>query len=156
MRVLVEGVVERSVVLVGSTDDPNPELTWTRGVTLLVEDGVPAGLTGGPVSVAGWSVPGLRALALAAAYPQFVDRLVVIATPIPDDEAALGFELSAVTARTLLLFGAKDTRTGTRHGTWWQRRLPDARLEIYPDGDHNLLVPAWSRALSHLAPRCRR
>jgi pimeloyl-ACP methyl ester carboxylesterase len=156
MRVLVDGVVDRSVVLVGSTDDPDPQLTWARGVNLLVEDGGSAQLTSGPVSVAGWSVPGLRALALAAAYPQFVDRMVLIATPIPDDEAALDFDLSAVTAKTLLLFGAKDARTGTRHGTWWRRRLPDARLEIYPDGGHDLLVPSWGRALSHLAPRCRR
>jgi pimeloyl-ACP methyl ester carboxylesterase len=156
MRVLVDGVLERSVVLVGATADPDPELTWARGVSLLVEDSGPDELAGGPVGVIGWSVPGLRALALAARYPQLVDRLVLIATPIPEDVAALGFDLSAVTAKTLLLYGAQDPRAGTRHGTWWQRRLPDARLEVYPRGDHDLLVPAWSRALSHLAPRCRR
>jgi pimeloyl-ACP methyl ester carboxylesterase len=77
-------------------------------------------------------------------------------TPIPEDEGALGFDLSDITAKTLLLFGAKDPLTGSRHGTWWQRRLPDARLEMSPQGGHDLLAPTWKRTRSHLAPHCKR
>lgn len=155
VRVLVEGTVDRSVVLFGSGTDPDPELTWSRGVTLLAGDGSgtpPAG----PVAVVGWSAAGLDALAFAARHAAVVDRLVLIATPMPADENALGFALADVTAKTLLLFGARDPETGSRHGTWWQRRLPDARLEMDPAGGHDLLTPRWKRALSHLAPRCRR
>lgn len=61
-----------------------------------------------------------------------------------------------LTAKTLLLFGAKDSLTGSRHGIWWQKRLPDARLEMSPQGGHELLVPMWKRILSHLAPHCKR
>ena len=85
-----------------------------------------------------------------------MDRLALVATPIPADEHTLGFALSEVTAKTLLLIGARDPKTGSRHGTWWQRRLPNARLEMDPDGGHDLLVPKWKRVLSHLAPRCKR
>ncbi|WP_203783204.1 alpha/beta fold hydrolase [Asanoa ferruginea] len=143
------------VVLFGSEVDPDPELTWARGITLVGDDGTEVDQPG-PFGVVGWSVAGLDALAFAARHPGLVDRLALVATPIPDDEAALGFELSDITAKTLLLFGAKDPLTGSRHGTWWQRRLPDARLEIYPQGGHDLLVPAWKRTLSHLAPHCKR
>src|SRR5205814_911319 len=91
--------------------DPDPEETAARGVTLVgidrpgygrstpVEPGtwatvagaaddiaaVVRGLDGGPVGVAGWSAGGRVALALAARHPDLVDRVVVIATPAPDE-----------------------------------------------------------------------
>ena len=157
MRLLMEGTVDRVVVLFGSGTDPDPQLTWARGVTLLGEDGTDAELnSAAPVGVVGSSVAGLDALAFAARHSQLVDRVVLLATPIPEDEGSLGFELSDVTAKTLLLFGAKDPLTGSRHGVWWQKRLPDARLEMNPQGGHELLVPMWKRVLSHLAPHCKR
>jgi pimeloyl-ACP methyl ester carboxylesterase len=157
MRLLMAGTVDRVVVLFGSAADPDPPLTWARGITLVGDDGTGAELAqAGPVGVVGWSVAGLDALAFVARHPGRVDRLALVATPIPDDEPALGFELSDITAKTLLLFGAKDPLTGSRHGTWWQRRLPDARLEMSPQGRHDLLAPTWKRTLSHLAPHCKR
>jgi pimeloyl-ACP methyl ester carboxylesterase len=195
------------------------------------------------VGVAGWSAGGRVALALAARRPDLVDRVVVLATPAPDeevpwiageqrdelerlrgrspvdahtelgerlaslvpedphsreafgilgatsaDEAALrvdgvrirlgemlraafvqgargltadiagyclqpwGFEPEAVPAKTLLLYGSRDPLAGPRHGRWWQSRLPDARLEVAQGAGHLLVVPMWSRVLSHLAP----
>jgi len=195
------------------------------------------------VGVTGWSAGGRVALALAARRPDLVDRVVVFATPAPDEEvpwidpeqrAALerlrtlapaeahaelvsrlrslvptdpfsgdalwllaavtsdepalrgsgvrdrlgemlrgafaqgaaglaadiagyclqpwGFEPEAVQAKTLLLYGSRDPMAGPRHGRWWQERLPDARLEVAPGAGHLLLIPMWSRALSHLAP----
>jgi pimeloyl-ACP methyl ester carboxylesterase len=110
----------------------------------------------GPIAVVGWSARGLDALAFAARHARLVDRLALVATPVPADTDALGFALSDVTAKALLLFGARDPMTGSRHGTWWQRHLPNARLEMDPNGEHDLLVPKWKRVLSHLAPRCKR
>lgn len=64
-----------------------------------------------------------------------------------------GFEPSEVRAKTLLLYGARDETAGPRHGRWWQRALPDARLEVVPDAGHLLILPMWGRVLSFLAPR---
>ena len=64
MRVLLPGVLNRTIVLFGASTDPDPELTWARGVTLLAGDG-----TGskpphdGPLAVVGFSVAGSDALA---------------------------------------------------------------------------------------------
>jgi pimeloyl-ACP methyl ester carboxylesterase len=248
--------------------DPDPEETWARGVTLIgvdrpgyggsdpVRPGQWAGVDRAAddiaevldqmgtadVGVAGWSAGGRVALALAARRPDLVDRVVVLATPAPDDQvpwvpaeqraaleairdlppdqvhemlggqlAALvpdgpqqalallgnadadrealdrpgardrltgslveaftqgatglaadiagyslrpwGFEPAQVRAKTLLLYGAKDTVAGPRHGKWYQQRLPDARYEQVPGAGHLLVVPKWRRTLSHLAPR---
>ncbi|MBM2614729.1 hypothetical protein JIG36_04065 [Actinoplanes sp. LDG1-06] len=155
MRILVEGTVERLVLLLGADDDPGPAETWARGVTLAVTDEAAVDHSG-PIGVVGAWGAGLEALAFAARHPGLVDRLVLVATPIPDEVEGLKFKLSEVTAKTLLLFGAKDPDAGARHGTWWQKNLPAARLEMNPDGDHDLLTPMWKRVLSHLAPRAKR
>jgi pimeloyl-ACP methyl ester carboxylesterase len=195
------------------------------------------------VGVVGWSAGGRVALALAARRPDLVDRVVVVATPAPDnevpwidpeqraelellrtlapeeahaelesrlrslvppdpcsadalwllaaataDDPALnspgvrdrlgqllsaafaqgasglaldiagyclqpwGFEPESVEAETLLLYGSQDALAGPHHGQWWRERLPDARLEVEPRAGHLLVIPTWSRALSHLAP----
>jgi pimeloyl-ACP methyl ester carboxylesterase len=92
--------------------DPDPAQTRARNVTLLSvdrpgygrSDPISAGrwatvasaaddiaavldrLHGEPVGVVGWSAGGRVALALAARRPDLVDRVVVVATPAPDDE----------------------------------------------------------------------
>lgn len=95
------------------TLDPDPEATHARGVRLIAVDRPGYGgsdpVSGdqwatvdsaaddiadvlrrldvaGPVGAAGWSAGGRVALALAARAPDVVDRVVVIATPAPDDE----------------------------------------------------------------------
>jgi pimeloyl-ACP methyl ester carboxylesterase len=55
----------------------------------------------------------------------------------------------------LLIFGAADPVAGSRHGRWWQRALPDARLEMAPGAGHLVIVPLWGRVLRHLAPTRR-
>jgi pimeloyl-ACP methyl ester carboxylesterase len=250
--------------------DPDPAVTTARGVSLLAVDRPGYGASepvsgeawasvdsaagdvaavldrrgGRAVGIAGWSGGGRVAMALAARRPDLVTRVVVIATPAPDEEVpwvpsefrqgieamrgrpaapvhagfreqmagiipddpasdgALGllgvdpaadaealdrdglrdrlarmladafaqgpagmvadiagyslrpwgFEPSEVRAKTLLLYGARD-QIGHAHGAWWQRRLPDARLEMVPDAGHLVVVPTWNRALRHLAPR---
>lgn len=41
-------------------------------------------------------------------------------------------DLSSVAAKTLLISGSADPITGHKHGSLWQRRLPNARLEMVP------------------------
>jgi pimeloyl-ACP methyl ester carboxylesterase len=251
------------------TLDPDPEATHARGIRLIALDRPGYGdsdpVTGGqwatvdsaaddiadvlghlgigdPIGVAGWSAGGRVALALAARRPELVDRVVVIATPAPDDqvpwvpegyrqglaamadlppaavhealaaqlapmtevdgepamgllgsgdvdatalarpgaqqaltemlEAAFaqgatgmagdiagymlrpwGFDPAEVRAKTLLVYAAQDAVAGPRHGKWWQRHLPSARYEQSPTHGHLVVLPAWSRVLSHLSPR---
>jgi len=66
------------------------------------------------------------------------------------------FETHAVQAKTLLLYGSRDPVAGPKHGKWWQKNLPNARLEVVPDAGHLLIVPMWHRVLSHLAPNINR
>ena len=249
--------------------DPDPAATAKRQVTLIAPDRPGYGnsdpvngaewatvasaaddaaeiiqqMKAGPVGAAGWSAGGRVALALAARHPQLVDRVVVIATPAPDEEvpwippeqkqglealrglppgevhaqlaaqlgqmlpagappeAALamlgsspedksvlaspgaterlgamlqtalaqgmqglaadlagyclrpwGFEPGEVQAKTLCLYGAKDAIAGSKHGAWWQKHVPQARLEMVPGAGHLLIIPIWQRVLSFLAP----
>jgi pimeloyl-ACP methyl ester carboxylesterase len=99
------------------------------------------------------AMPGVRdrlAVMLAAAFAQG-------STGIAQDIAGYGirpwgFEPSAVAVKTLLVYGGADPVISSRHGRWWQRHLPDARLEMTPGVGHLLVVPRWARILSHLAP----
>jgi pimeloyl-ACP methyl ester carboxylesterase len=67
-----------------------------------------------------------------------------------------GFEMHAVHAKTLLLYGSRDPIAGPKHGKWWQKNLPHARLEVVPDAGHLLIFSKWSRVLSYLAPNLKR
>jgi pimeloyl-ACP methyl ester carboxylesterase len=67
-----------------------------------------------------------------------------------------GFAPTAVQAKTLLLYGSKDPIAASRHGSWWQKHLPNARLEVVPGAGHLLILSMWARALSHLAPGSKR
>ena len=64
-----------------------------------------------------------------------------------------GFEPSAVGAKTLLLYGSRDPYAANRHATWWQRHLPQARMEMLPGAGPLAIVRSWKRALSHLSPK---
>ncbi len=127
--------------------DPDPEQTTRRGVDLVAawDDSV--------AGVVGWVEGGLSAARTAAAHPGLA-RLVIVATPFPEAPPD-DLDLDAVAAKTLLLFGSADPAAGSRHGRAWQKRLPNARLEMVPGGGRDLLVPMWGRVLSHLAPKAR-
>jgi len=64
-----------------------------------------------------------------------------------------GFEPSGVRAKTLLLYGSRDPFAANRHATWWQKRLPIARMEMLPGAGPLAIVRSWKRALSHLTPK---
>jgi pimeloyl-ACP methyl ester carboxylesterase len=129
----------KRVVLLPPTD-PDPEETLRRDVEVV------AAWDDACVGVAGWSDYGWGAVRLAGEHPQ-IERLVLLATPI--DEAA---EVPEIAAKTLLVFGAKDERTGSRAARWWKEQIPHARIEMSPGLGHDLLAARWARVLSHLAP----
>jgi hypothetical protein len=99
-----------------------------------------------PPMVLGWSDDGWEALRLAVKHPE-VERLVLLATPIRD-----GVEIPDLAAKTLLLFGTEDERTGSRAARWWKRQIPHARFEMCVGQGHDLLPAKWPRVLRHLAP----
>ena len=63
-----------------------------------------------------------------------------------------GFNPAEVKAKTLIVSGQADALAGVAHGSWYQRALPDAELEVVPGVGHLAIVPAWDRLLTHLAP----
>lgn len=76
---------------------------------------------------------------------------------LPDDVLSYtahpwGFEPDDVQAKTLLLYGTADTQVKGAHARWWKSKLPNSRIEMMPGVGHQIVVPAWKRVLSHLAP----
>lgn len=68
-----------------------------------------------------------------------------------------GFDLADVAAKTLVIAGQADAVAGHAHAAWYQRSLPDARMEMVPGAGHLVVAPMWDRILSHVAPnRVRR
>jgi pimeloyl-ACP methyl ester carboxylesterase len=63
-----------------------------------------------------------------------------------------GFDFADVAAKTLIVNGQGDALAGNAHATWYQRTLPDARVEMVPGAGHMVIMPAWSNVLAHLAP----
>ena len=125
--------------------DPEPDATAKREVELAYR------WSGSPAGVVGWAEGGWAAVELAATYPDLVDRLVLVSTPVPEADDVL--ELDAVRAKALLLHGARDG--GHAEATWWQKRL-SARIEMVPGAGRDILERVWPRVLSHLAPRSLR
>lgn len=230
-------------------DDEWPTITGraedlAEYIGIIRADAMAAGLQGPRhVGVVGWSAGGRVAVALAAAYPDLVDRVAVIATPAPDsavqwmppeyarateqlmtlpaaeakyelrtmlaqavaalseqgpdpqlvgasaaDAAVLqrpgvrgrvermlqdasvqgpvgaaddilafasddwGFDLHAVRARTLLVYGADDETVPPAHGRWYRHRIHGAKLRVVPKVGHLVVVAAWGDVLAHVAP----
>jgi len=131
--------VARRVILL-PPGDPDHAETARRDVELLAvwEKGV--------VGVAGWSDHGWEAVRLAGEHPE-VERLVLLATPVDEDA-----EVPEIAAKTLLLFGSADERTGSRAAGWWKKQIPHARIEMSPGRGHDLLLALWPRVLRHVAP----
>jgi pimeloyl-ACP methyl ester carboxylesterase len=66
-----------------------------------------------------------------------------------------GFDPSAVTAKTLVLYGGEDPIAGAKHAQWWKEQIGGPsrpRVEMVPKTGHLLAIPMWERALSHAAP----
>ncbi|MEO8274003.1 MAG: hypothetical protein ABI620_08045 [Chloroflexota bacterium] len=148
--------------------DPDPAATGPRDVGLLSSDAASAtdigsalgALGTASIGVVGWAGGGLVALELAARRPDLIVRLAIAATAAPSngpgDSEVLAFDPAAVRAKTLLVYGGDEPGAESAHGRWWQRHLPDARLEMTPDPGAILVRDRWARILSFLAPRTTR
>lgn len=62
-----------------------------------------------------------------------------------------GFEPADVQAQTLIVAGQADPIAGHAHAAWYQRAIPDARMEVVPGAGHLVVAQAWGRVLEHLA-----
>jgi pimeloyl-ACP methyl ester carboxylesterase len=127
----------------GGAHDPNPSESQRRRVEIVGE------VNDTTIGIVGWSTAGLAAVEAAARHPS-IARLVLVNVRCETEK--LRVEPAHVTAKTLLVFGGRDPSTGSAHGRRWQRLLPHARLEMVPDGDHDLLARVWPRILAHVAP----
>ena len=129
------------------------ELLPTAGSTV---DAAPL-LASGDADAAALQTPAVRAQLAAMLEAAFAQGVTGLASDIAGYcLQPWGFEMAAVQAKTLLLYGNKDSVVGTRHGSWWQKRLPNARLEVVPGAGHLLIFAMWQRVLTHLAPKARR
>ena len=120
--------------------DPSPAETETREVELTFS------WDGSPVGVVGFAEGGMSALELATGHSDLVDRLVLVATPVPDSST---FEASALTTKVLLLYGSRDG--GSAEARWWKKAV-GGRIEMVPGEGRDILERVWPRVLSHVAP----
>lgn len=67
-------------------------------------------------------------------------------------DVPLNIEAADIKAKTLLLYGYADTLVGPAHARWWKDNLANSRIEMMPGLGQVMVVPAWKRVLSHLAP----
>ena len=63
-----------------------------------------------------------------------------------------GFDLGAVLAPVLLVYGASDPAVPSAHGRWYRKQLQHATLSVEPAAGHLAIIPAWRRVLEHVAP----
>lgn len=126
--------------------DPNPAETRRRDIELVTHPTTPR------FAAIGWGAGGMRAAELAATEGSNVTRLVLCGVPAPDVDS-LSFDLSGITAKTLLLYGQLDADAPPRHAQWWKDHLPHgARVEIVPGRGNDFIGGMWGRVLSHAAP----
>lgn len=87
---------------------------------------------------------------LAEAYRQgtvgIADDILSYAT---DD---WGFDLAAVEAPVLLVYGGADGLVPSAHGRWYRGQLRHAELSVVPDAGHLVIISAWQEVLEHLSP----
>lgn len=119
-------------------------------------DGIPGVelLASGAADVEVLERPGLRGRVermLQQAYAQGTTGLADDILSYADDD--WGFDLDAVQASVLLVYGADDPVAPSAHGRWYRRHLRHARLAVVPRAGHLVIAPAWDRVLQHVDPQ---
>jgi len=137
--------------------------TRAESVAAALADRVRARAGDSPVGLVGVGPAGALALLFAAELGEAVDRLALIAVPVPetplDREDAAGVA-ERVSAKTLIMNGQRDPDASAAAARWHHERLPGSRVEMVPapaSPDGRLaLAEVWDRVLSHVAPGTKR
>jgi pimeloyl-ACP methyl ester carboxylesterase len=142
-------------------DDPptfggeTPAGSTAAEVLALLREEVPSGA----VSLVGERSAAMFAVALAATLGGRVDRLALVAAPLPDGGLAcdlMAATLARVPADTVVINAAEDATAPESSAQWYADHLPSARADIVtPAGVHTLdgrlaLSHVWDRVLDHL------
>jgi pimeloyl-ACP methyl ester carboxylesterase len=132
-----------------------PAAATAAQVLALVREEVPTGSVG----IVGERGAAMFAVALAAALPDRVDRLALVAVPLPDGGLACDLmtaTLARVAADTIVINAAEDAAAPPETARWYAERLPSARIEpVTRDADHTLdgrlaLADVWPDVLGHV------
>lgn len=178
------GLVQRVAVI--ATPAPNEEVPWVpeeiqQGMDALsglpaetvhqaigaqLEAMIPADfssddsfglIAAGPADADVLALPGARSRLGTMLEESFAQGVTGLASDIAGYSLQpWGFDPAEVKAKTLLVYGSADPVAGHRHASWWQKALPDARVEMTPGAGHLLILQRWDRILSHLAPGAKR
>ncbi|GAA1940594.1 hypothetical protein GCM10009775_35610 [Microbacterium aoyamense] len=155
VRVLAVGLSEAEL------DDPAAYRGETPAETAAasVIDLIRAQAPDASVALVGVGAVAAVASRIVAESPGLVDRLVLVAAPLPETAAQRDLAeelLETVTAKTLILNAQKDPDAAAAAASWHRDHLPDVRVEMVPltrAGDPRLsLGDVWTRVLSFCAP----
>ncbi len=157
VRVVLVRVDAEEVRELGGESGMSSSRVTTRALATLLHELV----TEGAFALVGVGGAGEVAARLATKLEGRVDRLVLVAVPVPEaplDRDDLGVLLGAVQAKTLILNGQKDPDAAAAAAEFHRARIGSARVEMVPpspdDTDPRLaLTRVWERVLSFAAPR---
>jgi pimeloyl-ACP methyl ester carboxylesterase len=99
--------------------------------------------------------PGLRGRLERMLQHAYDQGTVGLADDLLSSAGDWGFDLDAVRAPVLLVYGAKDRTVPSAHGRWYRRHLRNAsaRLVVQPRSGTLVIAPAWQRILEHVDPQ---
>lgn len=157
VRVVLVRVDAEEVRELGGESGMSSSRVTTRALATLLHELVAEGA----FALVGVGGAGEVAARLATKLEGRVDRLVLVAVPVPEaplDRDDLGVLLGAVQAKTLILNGQKDPDAAAAAAEFHRARIGSARVEMVPpspdDTDPRLaLTRVWERVLSFVAPR---
>lgn len=111
-----------------------------------------------PIGLVGVGRTGWRAVAAAATLDGAVDRLALVALPVPAsalDQDQAAELLARVEAKTLIMAGSNDPAAPAASAAFIKRAHGSGRVEMVPAGAALSIVDVWERVLSHAAPGTR-
>jgi hypothetical protein len=110
---------------------------------------------GATVGLLAYRAAGDVALRAATTLGEVVDRLALVAVPLPPeplDRDDLGSLIAGISAKTLIMNGQRDATASSAAASWFKDHLVSSRVEMVPDSAALSITDVWDRVLSHLAP----
>lgn len=93
------------------------------------------------------SVPGGMEQSVAALVETVRQGLDGVAREMVAQLTPLGIDFTGITAPTRLVYGEVDATCPPAFGHWLADRLPNARMEVVPDGTHGIAYTRWLELL---------